>query len=108
MEFSLILGRFYRSRGYSFAATWLSDQVAIEQLFGKLDALELQQSRVLFAMPVQDQIDLPGPRERSRILDGRFVIHGVRVDQRVAFHHVQAVAGKIAGAIEPGVSIESG
>src|SRR5665213_1729670 len=94
MEFSLLVGRFYRSPGYLFPAAWLSDQVAIEQLLGKLHALELQQPRVLLAMPVQDQVDLPGPGKRRRILDGRFIVHSVDVEQRIEFHYMKDEAGE--------------
>ena len=43
-----------------------------------------------------------------RIFDGGFVVQHVRRHRRVALHHVQHVAVKIARAIEPGLIVQTG
>src|SRR5439155_20076982 len=86
----------------------LPAQMPIEQLFGELHALELQQLGILFQMTIQGHADLPGSREHLRVLDRGFVQHGIGSDERVAFDHVQAVAREIPRAVEPRLAVEAG
>src|ERR1700722_16967112 len=81
---------------YSSFAAFLA-QIAIDQLFGEFDALELEQTRVFLSMAIKDHVDLPGTAESFRVLDRGLVIHRVRIEKRIAFDHVQAIAREIAG-----------
>src|SRR4029079_7797069 len=52
--------------------------------------------------------DLPGPRERLRIGNRRFVAEDVRRRARVALGDLQLIAVEVAGPIEPGAVVEAG
>ena len=58
-------------------------------------------------MPVERHADLPGPRKGSWVVDGGLVLERVGAAERVALDHVQRVAVKIAGAVEPGLIVEA-
>src|SRR5438105_2081105 len=51
----------------------LFSKMSIDHLLGELDALELQQLRILFDMAIERHAHLPGSRKYFRILDGRLV-----------------------------------
>src|SRR5690606_41900456 len=59
-------------------------EVAIEQLFGELDACELEVLCMLLESAVKRHPDRPRSRERLRVLDRRFVVDVVRTRRRVA------------------------
>ncbi len=58
--------------------------------------------------PVERHAHLPGAGEHARIFDRGFVRDYVRAGARVALHHVQLVAMKISGAIEPSLIVHVG
>src|SRR5512135_1880053 len=85
----------FSSYGSSLGRLFL--KLSVQQLFGKLHALELQDLGVLFHSLVQRQADLPGPREDRRIFDGGLVIEVIWIRAREALHHVELAAGEITG-----------
>src|SRR6516164_11477979 len=70
----------------------LLEQSAVEVLFREVDALELQQLRVLLNSPVEWERHLPRPGEDLGILDGGFVHQVVGRHRRVALDDVKRVA----------------
>ena len=52
-------------------------------------------------LPHQRHADLPGFREDLGILDGGFVLDGIGVEHRISLGHVQRIAVKIPGHVEP-------
>src|SRR5207253_593800 len=83
-------------------------ELAVEQLFGELHALEIQKLRVLFRTAIERHADLPWLRKDRWIFDGRFVIEVVRIHARKPLDYMQLVAGKIPGAVEPGQPVQTG
>src|SRR5437870_1060030 len=79
------------------------DEVSVNELFGELDAFELQQLSVPFHIAIEGHADFPGTREHFRILDRRFVQEVIRSDRRVALYDFQGVAAEVSGAVEPGL-----
>src|ERR1700681_207689 len=82
-------------------------ELAVEQLFGKLHALEIEELCILFSVAIQRHADLPGLRKHRRILDGGFVIKVVRIDAGEALDYVQFVAAEIAGPVEPSQAVQA-
>src|SRR4029434_7950280 len=66
-------------------------QVAIEELFRELDALELEELHVLLHQSVERHPDGPRLRERLGIFNRRRVLQVAGVQQLVAFRHLQLV-----------------
>src|SRR5262249_19488323 len=62
------------------------DEMSVNELFGKLDAFELQQLSVSFHIAIEGHADFPGTCEHFWILDRRFVHEVIRSDRRVALH----------------------
>src|SRR5262249_59156244 len=83
-------------------------KVPVEHLFGEFDALELEQLEVLLRVLVERQLKLPRTREEFRILDGRLIVDVVGVRQVEALDDVRGIGRVIAGAVEPGVAVQTG
>src|SRR5262245_18965748 len=74
----------------------LLSKMPIHELFGELDALDLQDLSVPFQPPIERHADLPGPRKHFRVLDGGFVGQRIRAARCVALDHMQRVAVEVS------------
>src|ERR1700676_1451622 len=102
-------GEVLRTEGFSRSKSsifWFA-QGAIQQLLGKLDADVFQELRILVHPAIQRHGDLPWPREDLGVLDRGFVRQMVGPRGRITFGHVQRVAVKVSGPVEPGVFVEA-
>ena len=70
-------------------------EMAVHQLLGELDALVLDELRVLLETAVERHADLPRPRVQLRILDGRFVAASRRGRRRVPLDDMQRSLWKL-------------
>jgi len=71
-----------------------------------LVARELEQVVIRLHIPPQQEGHLPRPRVHRRILERRFVLNRIRVDQCVALGDVKRWTGEVPGHIEPGLAVE--
>jgi hypothetical protein len=83
-------------------------QMAVHQFFRELDAEVLAERCRSFGAPIKGHAQLPRSREDFRIFDRRFVPQMIRTGPRIALDHMERVAVEVAGAIEPGLAVESG
>src|SRR5688572_7886678 len=83
-------------------------QLSVQHLFRERHALEFEELRVLFLPAVERRGDLPRPSEDLKVLDGGLVLNEIRSGGGVALDHVQGLAVKIAGPIEPRLVDEAG
>src|SRR5579872_5787229 len=86
----------------------LFSKMSIDHLLGELDALELEQLRILLDVAIERHAHLPGSSKNLRILDGRLVKQSIRTACGVAFDHVQRITVEISCPVEPGVFVEAG
>src|SRR5688572_16922046 len=70
-------------------------QMAVNQLFRVFHTFKFQLRRVLFEAAINGEADLPWPRERFRIFDGRFVINNIRISQSKSLCDLQGIAMKV-------------
>src|SRR5688572_18046983 len=87
--------------------TLLLLQVPVEQLFGELHALELEQLHVRLERAVERHAALPRPPERLRVRHRGFVDERVLALQRVTLLDRQRLGVVVAGAVEPRRVVET-
>src|SRR6202140_312483 len=82
-------------------------QMAVQHLFGELDALELEQLCVLLDAYVQRHADLPRPRKHLVVLDRGLVIDVVRAGHRETLDDVGVVGRVVADPVEPRMAVQA-
>ena len=87
--------------------TRLFPQMSVQQIFHEFDASELQNLRIGLHPAVERHAHLPGARKDLGILDCHLVIERIGAPRREALDHVQCIAVKVSGAIEPAQVVES-
>ncbi len=79
----------------------------VDLLFRVRLALELEQAEVLVDDPIERHANRPRPREHGRVVDRRLVLQVIRREQPVALRDARAAARIVAGAIEPGETVQA-
>src|SRR4029077_12211233 len=72
-----------------------------QHLFHKRLALELHELHVLLDPSIEDEAHLPWPRKHFGVVDCGFVLEVVGTERGVTLHHMERVAMKISGPVEP-------
>src|SRR5262252_3046110 len=87
---------------------WLLAEISVHELLGEFVAAEFEQLNVRLHATIERHGDAPRPREDFGVFDRRFVPDDVGRPQRESLDHVQRVAMKVAGAVEPAPVVEIG
>ena len=91
------------------ARSWAElPEMAVNQVFDKLNAPELQELCILFDSTIDGHTHVPRSHENIRILDRHLIRERIRATSRKPLHHMQGVAVKVSSSVEPGHPIEAG
>src|SRR5262249_23662752 len=83
-------------------------QMPVNEVFGKLRALELKQLSVLIHDAIQRKTDFPWTRECLRVFYGCFIANQIMAGHGESLYDMEGVAVKVADTVEPRLIVQAG